>query len=54
MKTLMLLFIFTLTNCALPTWAAEQAMPHDKSMMGGFCPGMEMGKGMQKGMKQKK
>ena len=25
-----------------------------KSMMGGSCPGMEMGKGMHKGMKQKK
>ncbi|MBC7421250.1 MAG: hypothetical protein H7328_11025 [Bdellovibrio sp.] len=25
-----------------------------KSMMGGFCPGMEMGKSMHKGMKQKK
>ena len=25
-----------------------------KSMMGGSCPGMEMGKGKHKGMKQKK
>ena len=25
-----------------------------QSMMGGSCPGMEMGKGMHKGMKQKK
>ena len=25
-----------------------------KSMMGGACPGMDMGKGMHKGMKQRK